>query len=554
MCLLEYMSTLNRSKFDGIEELTNCEIEDLLKDIDDFYVPEQDNSCPECGSSDFIEDYARGMILCHCGQVIDNIFDTGVEKRNYDGDDNEPARCGMVHNVLLPQSSLGTTITAKGKLRKLHIWNSMPYKERSDNIMFKRIHEICITQGIVKKIEDDAKILCKRVSGTVHTIGKNKGKPIITRGFNRAGIVAACLFIACRRNEESRSTKEIASYFNIDERDVNKGLRSLLTILNGDNIVKDIGTSKVIHFIKRKCDELQIKTKHADMAIIIAVNIEKLNIASNHTTYSLAAASILLMSDIVGLKTITKKKLSNAFYNLSDVTIGKTFKQIKDYRTILVDNAKVNEILIDISRQQKTHIITKEVWDQMKRFNVDISKFHLIGRSKQNNTESEQDSERHRRSKQIQDTKKYIQNNQDKNHDQNIVQDRDQERIQTRAQTYFECCDNYDDSDLDQGCFQRDGQQQDGQGQNNSFYFGDFDWIVNSCTDETNNIYQWDNDITSEDSYGDYECMVNDIKNTIHELKYIEISEDGFNIFDELSEKLNVLNLYIDQWALEKNI
>ncbi len=542
------MNTLNRRKFDGVEELTNCEIEDILKDIDDFCVPEKDDSCPECGSVDFIEDYSKGMILCHCGQVIDNIFDTGIEKRNFDGDDNEPARCGMVHNVLLPQSSLGTTITAKGKLRKLHIWNSMPYKERSDNIMFKRIHEICTTRGIVKKIEDDAKILCKRVSGTVHTIGKNKGKPIITRGFNRAGIVAACLFIACRRNEESRSTKEIASYFNIDERDVNKGLRSLLTILNGDNIVKDIGTSKVIHFIRRKCDELQIKTKHADMAVVIAMNIEKLNIASNHTTYSLAAASILLMADINGLKNITKKKLSNAFYNLSDVTIGKTFKQIKDYKSILVDNVKVNEILLEISRQHKKHVITKEVWDQMKRFGVDTSRYVLIGseqNEKQKCTDSIQDSN-------IYNNKQETIKNLSKKTPKNIIDE-------------FNICD-IDDDIIDNGEFDKNQGQDQYQNQceyqdnmDDSFYFGDYDWTnyrFDSMNENEwyNDEFMYANDITSEDSYGDYECMVNDIKNTIHELKHIEMSDDGFKIFDELSEKLNVLNLYIDQWALEKKL
>jgi transcription initiation factor TFIIB len=513
------MNTLNGRKYDGVEELTNYEIEDLLKDIDDYCVPERDNSCPECGSVDFIEDYSKGMILCHCGQVMDNILDTGIEKRNYDGEDNDAPRCGMVYNVLLPQSSLGTTITAKGKLRKLHIWNSMPYKERSDNIMFKRIREICVTRGIVKKIEDDAKILCKRVSGTVHTMGKNKGKPIITRGFNRAGIVAACLFIACRRNEESRSTKEIASYFDIDERDVNKGLRSLLTILNGDNIVKDIGTSKVIHFIKRKCDELHIKTKHADIAVIIAMNIERLNMASNHTTFSLAAASILLMAEIIGIKTITKKKLSSAFYNLSDVTIGKTYKQIKDYKTILIDNAKVGEIMIEIARQQKKHIITQKVWDQMKRFNINTSKYILEG-----DEENDESYEERQKNEKIQEIS-LMNNNEIKVSKKSL-----NEKYQ----------DLNDDIDV----------------MNDSFYFGEYDWenqMEENDWTHQNDQFMYLNDGTSEDSYGDFECMVNDIKNTIHELKYTPVSDDGFKIVEELGEKIKILNLYVDQWALEKN-
>lgn len=335
-------------------ELKNFDIENILNlKANDIDFKNDNFVCSNCGSNDFIEDYSKGMIFCKCGQVIDDIFDNSLEKRNYDGDDSEATRCGIVHNKLLPQSSLGTTITVKGKLRKLHIWNSMPYKERSDNVMFKKIHEVCITHSICRKIEDDAKILCKRVSGTNHKSGKNKGKPIITRGFNRAGIVAGCLFIACRRNGETRPTKEIATYFNIDERDVNKGVRSLLTILDDDNIIKDIGTSKIIHFIKRKCDDLQIKSKHAELAITIAKNIEKLNVASNHTTYSLAAASILLMANIKSIQTITKKKLSKAFEDLSEVTIIKTYTQIANLKSILTNNVAVNEILNDIEKKKE---------------------------------------------------------------------------------------------------------------------------------------------------------------------------------------------------------
>lgn len=371
---------LNNNTFIRIDKLSNCQIEDILCECTENTEPVCNNECPECGSTDFVEDYAKGIVLCiNCGQVTDTIYDNSIEKRNYDGDDGDNTRCGIIHNKLLPQSSLGTAVTVKGKLRKLQIWNSMPYKERSDNIMFKRIHEVCISHGIFKKIEDDAKILCKRISGTEHKKGKNIGKPIITRGYNRAGIVAGCLFIACRRNDETRSTKEISSYFNIGERDIHKGIRSLLGILDDDSIVKDIGTSRVIHFIKRKCDELHIKTKHSELAITIARNIERLNIASNHTTFSLAAASILLVAEIVGLKHITKKKLSKAFYRLSDVTIGKTFKQIKDLKSILIDCNKVNEILMDISNQKQKRIISRHVWEKMKLFGIDTSKYILEG-------------------------------------------------------------------------------------------------------------------------------------------------------------------------------
>lgn len=454
---------------------TNCEIEDLLNDGEEM-AQKREEKCPECGSTDFIEDYTKGMILCTCGQVIDTVFDNGMEKRNYDGDEGETVRCGIVHNRLLPQSSLGTAVTAKGKLKKLHIWNSMPYKERSDNIMFKRIHAVCVAHGISKKIEDDSKILCKRVSGTVHKTGKNKGKPIITRGFNRSGIVAGCLFIACRRNDETRSTKEIAVYFEIDERDVNKGIRSLLDILDDDNIVKDIGTSKVVHFIQRKCDELHIKVQYAKMAMTIANNIDRLSVASNHTTYSLAAASILLMADINGLKSITKKRLSKTFCGLSDVTIGKTFKQIKELRTILIDDAKVDEICREIIRQKNKRVISQEVWNQMKRFNVSTDKYILEGHEDE----------------------------------------------------------YYSDEEIDQP----------------------LEPVSTAGTMKSDKKKKKiEEDEESGNSYDDFEFMVGDIKGTLKELRYMDLpNDDAMDVITNIREKLDILNLYITQWAQETGI
>jgi len=373
---------IKKNKCD-LSSFTNCQLEDILIQIENKTEQKKDyNLCPECGSGLFFEDHSKGIIICECGLVINDIYDNTVERRNYDGDEGENVRMGMVHNKLLPQSSLGTILHIRGKIRKLHIWNAMPYKERSDNVMFKRIHEICVNYNIVKMIEEDAKILCKKVSGTVHKNGKNKGKPIITRGDNRAGIVAACVFIACRRNDDTRSSKEIATYFNIDERDVNKGVRSLMSILDDDGIVKEIGTSKVLHFIKRKCDELKLPNRFTDVALTIAKNIERLNIASNHTTFSLAAACILLMAEIHGIKNINKKILSKAFFDLSDVTIGKTYKQIKEFKSVLVDNSKVTNIIIDINKQKERRVISKEVWIKMIQFGVDTSKFILEDQDK----------------------------------------------------------------------------------------------------------------------------------------------------------------------------
>lgn len=376
----------NANEIDDIGDMCDADIDKLISGFDfnndnDEYYDNNENDidiCPRCNTSEnIIEEYARGIKVCSCGQVVGEIDDTNLEKKQYDDEKGDIARCGTIHNRLLPQSSLGTNVACRGRLKKLQIWNSMPYKERSLNAVFKEVKEVCSKNGIVKKIEDDSKIMYKHVSERVHKIGKNKGKPIITRGFNRRGIIAASLFIACRKNNETRSTKEIASYFHIEEKDVNKGIRGFLDLLKTDSYNIDTGTSKVGDFVNRKCNELNIKSKYTKIAVTIAENIDRLNIASDHTTYSLAAASILLMANINKLNSITKKRLSEIF-EVSDVTIGKTYQQIESKRDILVNNIKVDQIMTEIKNENEKKIIPLAVWDKMIKFGVDISKYKVI--------------------------------------------------------------------------------------------------------------------------------------------------------------------------------
>ena len=368
--------SLNTLYTNNMHNMRGSDIDNIIMSVFGTNDVPQTRLCPECHHDDFVEDYSKGILICKCGQVIDNLYDAIYERHQHDGDEGDMTRSNIAYNKLLPQSSLGTSLKGKGKIRKLQMWNSMQYRERSLMTIFKQIHTICTKHNIIKRIEDDTKIINSRISTKVHQTGKNKGKPIITRGDNRKGIIGATHLISCTRNGEPRSTKEIASYWGIDEKDINKGLKSLRCILVDDDIIKDTGTSKVTDFIRRKCDELQIKNKYTEIAIIIANNTDKLNLASNHTTYSLSAACILLMAEMNNIQCINRKRLSSIF-NVSDVTIGKTFTQIEKYRNILVDNQQVNAILKRVDKFKQKKFINRAIWTQMKRFGVDTSKYML---------------------------------------------------------------------------------------------------------------------------------------------------------------------------------
>lgn len=327
-------------------------------------------NCISCNKNTIIEDFTQGILVCtSCGQVSENIIDYNPEwnQFNDENDNKVVGRCGYPINVLLPQSSLGTTLLGSkyNKIRTLHIWSSMPYRERSLNNEFKKIHDICLKSKILKCVEDDAKIMYKITSDCK----KDKGKFIITRGVNRISISAACVFFSCIKNGVSRTVEEIADMFEISSTEMNKGCKNLTKYLRSRHITFKIGVSKPEQFVDRFCDDLRIKQMYKEEAIKIAKNLEKLHLASSHTPYSLASACILLMADIYGLKSITKKKLALTF-DISDVTIFKTFKEIYKYKHILINDNSTDKLVEKINEHDNKHQIPDNILQKMKQFDV----------------------------------------------------------------------------------------------------------------------------------------------------------------------------------------
>jgi transcription initiation factor TFIIIB Brf1 subunit/transcription initiation factor TFIIB len=332
------------------------------------------NSCSSCGNIKIIEDYSSGFLVCsQCGQVLENLMDHSPEWKQYDDEDRSNGRCGAFTNKLLPQSSLGISIAGnfRSKLNQIHNWNSMPYKERSLSYVFKIIQDKCQHAKILKCIEDDAKIMYKMISECKHNIGKNEGKFVITRGINRTSIIAACIFYACKRKNMSRTSREIANLFGIKQMDINKGCKNFLKLLKIKHLDMDMGSSKAEHFVTKKCCEMNIKTIFTDQAVTIAKNTSKLNIASVHTPYSLAAASILIMAELNNLHSINKKSISKGF-GISEITIMKTYKKIEEYKHILNDDETINKIMNKKSEMVQKKTIPPEVLEKMKQYGIKI--------------------------------------------------------------------------------------------------------------------------------------------------------------------------------------
>ena len=93
------------------------------------------------------------------------------------------------------------------QIRRYQNFNGMPYKERSLYKVYKDIEDKCIAGDLPLVISETAQSYYLTISETK-----------ISRGSNRIGIIVACIYFACKECEVPRSTNELSSLYQIDNK------------------------------------------------------------------------------------------------------------------------------------------------------------------------------------------------------------------------------------------------------------------------------------------------------------------------------------------------
>jgi len=307
--------------------------EDLYKILDDVNTKEKIEKCCENKNN---HSYDDEIIICSkCGKSINNILNS-AEWRYYGSEDSkrsDPTRCGMPENLLLPKSSIGTTINNRGnymdRVSTRQRWNSMPYKERSKYKIFVDIENKCNSNNIPRIISETSKSLYSVIAETK-----------ISRGQNRKGVIAACVFNACKECKVARSIKEISKIFDIDPKVLTRGCKNYTEIirLNKINInrYQNLDTIKVEDFIERFCYNLSIKDEDMEIIKTISDISANNNLIYDNTPPAMATGCIYLVSKLKNLD-VSKKDISEKC-NISEVTINKCYKKLEQ-------NDKLTELI-----------------------------------------------------------------------------------------------------------------------------------------------------------------------------------------------------------------
>jgi transcription initiation factor TFIIIB Brf1 subunit/transcription initiation factor TFIIB len=188
--------------------------------------------CPTCEDSAAIETVGAEVLCTRCGSIVDVPLEWAAEYRWFSGDVGsgggpDPSRCGFPVNPLMPESSLGTVIlntnqsSTMRRIKRYHMWNLMPYRERTLWTVFEGLQVRASNSGISNAVLDEAKELYAQLTASA-----------ICRGqVQRDAMLAACLWEALKRHDAPRMPKDVAEIFNIPLRLVTRGIKQFQHLL-----------------------------------------------------------------------------------------------------------------------------------------------------------------------------------------------------------------------------------------------------------------------------------------------------------------------------------
>ena len=279
--------------------------------------------CPSCGKTKILTDDNSGEMFCgSCGFVItEKIASTGAEWRSFSQDETNRARTGAGTSITIHDMGLSTVIgsvnkDATGKplsasmrssIERLRTWDSRTQAHSSsDRNLRQALNEM-------NKMKDKLALTDAVIEKAAYIYRKAMEKKLI-RGRSILGLVAACLYAACRNTETPRTLDDMANGINVRRKDVARCYRLIFRELELKIPVPDPkkGVSRIASIA-----DLSEKTKRK--AIEILEKAKKVGMIAGKDPMGIAAAA-LYIACISNNETKSQKEISLAS-GVTEVTI-----------------------------------------------------------------------------------------------------------------------------------------------------------------------------------------------------------------------------------------
>jgi transcription initiation factor TFIIB len=290
------------------------------------------SSCPECGSSNLVEDYAMGEVICSdCGLVIrENVVDDGPEWRAFTREEKQMrSRVGTPSSLSVHDKGLSTVID---KVNKDAFGRQLPASTRLQMLRLRkwqiraRVHSSIdrnLSQAMAEldRLTDKIRVppSIKEQAALIYRRALDKG---LVRGRSILAIAAASLYASCRFTQTPRTLKEVSRASYVKRKDIARCYRLLIRELDLKMPVAD-----PVHSIPKIASKIAINEKTQQTAIKLLHNAEEKKIIAGKDPQGMAAAAIYIACVIEGEKK-TQKEIAEAA-GVTEVTVRNRYKGLR---------------------------------------------------------------------------------------------------------------------------------------------------------------------------------------------------------------------------------
>ncbi len=288
--------------------------------------------CIECSSKNLVHDYDTGETICgDCGLVLyEKMLDKSPEWRAFTPQEKASrSRVGMPTSYSIYDKGLSTVISqvdrdAFGRMlpisTRLQMWRLRKWQIRS------RVHSsidrnLSLAMSELDRCSDKVSISpsIKEKAALVYRKALDKG---LVRGRSISAIVAASLYVVCRKSRTPRTLREIAEASLVNKCDVARCYRLILRELDLHMPIAD-----PLMYISKIAEKNGVSGKTQGAAIELLREARIKRVSSGKDPMGMASA-VLYIACLQNNEKITQKDIAETA-GVTEVTVRNRYKALK---------------------------------------------------------------------------------------------------------------------------------------------------------------------------------------------------------------------------------
>ena len=279
--------------------------------------------CPSCAKSKMVLDENTGELFCSfCGFVItEKIAEGGPEWRSFSNEGGDRSRVGAGTSITMHDMGLSTIIGTQNKdatgkplessmkksMERLRTWDNRSQAHTSSERNLRQ------ALSEMDKLKDKLTLTDMVIEKAAYIYRKAIERKLV-KGRSIHGLVAACIYAACRMTETPRTLDDIANGINIKRKDVARSYRIIFRELD-----LKIPVADPVKGVSRIASVAGLGEATKRKALILLNKAKKIGMVAGKDPMGIAAAALYLSCISTGGNK-TQKEISIAS-GVTEVTI-----------------------------------------------------------------------------------------------------------------------------------------------------------------------------------------------------------------------------------------